>query len=437
MPDKEIDKQIKLERERQQKTLQLIPSENYVSAAVLKAAGSILTNKYSEGYPGKRYYQGNAFVDEIENIAIARAKILFGAEHANVQPLSGSPANQAIYHALLKPGDTIMGMRLDMGGHLTHGHTVNFSSRYYKTIQYSVDPKTELLDMAAIRTLALQHKPRIIVSGATAYPRIIDFKAFHDIAEEVGAYSMADISHIAGLIIADIHPSPFPFTDVVMTTTHKTLRGPRGAIIFSKKNDRLVNVAGLAEQEAVKARDLASKIDRAVFPGLQGGPHNHITAAKAVALREASQEEFKDYARQIVKNAKALAESLQQQGIKLVTNGTDNHLILIDLRPFGVGLGKAMAIALEEAGICTNCNTVPYDPSTPFKPSGLRIGTPAVTTRGMKEPEMRLMGEWIAAVIKDRENRNLLQSVRREVEGLCARFPIYETINDEYGGEAL
>lgn len=432
LPDLEIASLLKLERQRQQKTLQLIPSENYVSKAVLQVTGSILTNKYSEGYPGKRYYQGNEHIDQIENIAIARAKLLFGAEHVNIQPLSGSPANQAVYHALLKPGDTIMGMRLDMGGHLTHGHGVNFSSRYYKVVQYGVDQETELLDLEQIRKLALQHKPKIIVSGATAYPRTIDFRKFHEIAEEVGAYSLADISHVAGLVAGGVHPSPFPFTDVVMSTTHKTLRGPRGAIIFSKRDDRLADPSGFNEQEALKTRDLAGKIDRAIFPGLQGGPHNHITAAKAVALGEALKDNFKDYARQIVKNAQALAESLQGQGIKLVTNGTDNHLLLIDLRPFGVGLGKAAAMALEEAGMCTNCNTVPYDPSTPFKPSGIRIGTPAVTTRRMKEPEMKLMGAWIAAVIKDRDNKGLLQRIRAEVEELCARFPIY----DDLAGDA-
>ncbi|HLD73219.1 MAG TPA: serine hydroxymethyltransferase [Candidatus Nanoarchaeia archaeon] len=426
--DPDVYRAIQQEIQRQKEQLQLIPSENYASLAVLEACGSVLNNKYSEGYPGKRYYQGNEFVDQIENLAIERAKRLFGAEHANVQSYSGSPANMAVYHALLKPGDKILGMRLDMGGHLTHGHTVNFSSKYFTSVQYPVDKETELLDLDAIRKLALKEKPKIIVSGATAYPRQFDFKAFHQIAEEVGAYSLADISHIAGLIAGQAHPSPFPFTDVVMTTTHKTLRGPRSAIILCKKEDRLANISGLEEKEVKKARDLASKIDRAVFPGLQGGPHQHIIAGKAVCFQEALHPEFKDYTHQIVKNAKALAETLMTHGIKLVTNGTDNHLILIDLRNLGIGLGKPTAIALEEAGICTNCNTVPYDPSTPFKPSGIRIGTPALTTRGMKESEMRLVGEWISKVIKDRENKELRFKIKEEVKELCKQFPVYPSL---------
>jgi len=423
--DPEVHKHIARELERQKTVLNMIPSENYVSKAVLHASGSVLTNKYSEGYPQKRYYQGNEHVDEIEQLAIDRAKKLFGAEHVNVQSLSGSPANMAIYHAVLNPGDAIMGMRLDMGGHLTHGHKVNFSSKYYKSVQYSVDEKTELFDMDAIRKLAREKKPKIIVSGATAYPRLIDFKAFHEIAEEIGAYSLADISHIAGLVVTGMHPSPFPFTDLVMTTTHKTLRGPRGAIIMSKKEDRLANVEGLDEKQQKKERNLAGKIDRAVFPGLQGGPHNHITAAKAVAFKEALSDNFKAYAQQIVKNAKMLAETLMENGIKLVTNGTDNHLILIDLRPMGVGLGRQAAVALEEAGMCTNCNTVPYDPSTPFKPSGVRIGTPSITTQGMKESEMKQIGEWMAKVLKDRDNVELKAKIKEEVTALCKQFPIY------------
>jgi len=365
-------------------------------------------------------------VDAIEQLAIDRAKELFGAEHVNVQPLSGSPANMAIYHAVLNPGDTIMGMRLDMGGHLTHGHKANFSSRYYKTVQYGVDKETGRFDMDAIRKLAYETKPKIIVSGATAYPRIIDFKAFHEIAEEVGAYSLADISHIAGLVAAGAHPSPFPFTDLVMTTTHKTLRGPRGAIIMSKKEDRLANLAGLDEKQQKKAKNLAGKIDRAVFPGLQGGPHNHVTAAKAVAFGEALTDEFKVYAQQVVRNAQTLAGSLMENGIKLVTDGTDNHLILIDLRPMGVALGKQAAVALEEAGMCTNCNTVPYDPSTAFKPSGVRIGTPALTTQGMKESEMRQIGGWMAQVLKDGDNADLKAKIKEEVRELCSQFPIYK-----------
>lgn len=426
--DQEVYQHIKDELERQQTVLNMIPSENYVSEAVLQASGSVLTNKYSEGYSLKRYYQGNSHIDEIELLAIERAKLLFGAEHVNVQPLSGSPANQAVYHALLKPGDKIMGLRLDMGGHLTHGHSVNFSARYYKSVPYSVDKETGLFDYDEIRRIALAEKPQIIVSGATAYPRVIDFKKFHEIAEEVGAYSLADISHIAGLVAGGVHPSPFPFTDVVMTTTHKTLRGPRGAMIMCKKEDRLARVEGLEEKQARNIKNLAGKIDKAVFPGLQGGPHNHITAAKAVAFKEALSEDFGSYAQQVVRNAKALAESLMENGIKLVSNGTDNHLILIDLLPMGVGLGKQAAIALEEAGFCTNCNTVPYDPSTPFKPSGVRIGTPSLTTQGMKEPEMRQIGEWMAAVLKDMDNTSLKEKIREEVKELCLQFPIYQNL---------
>lgn len=427
--DSEVKLCIQKELQRQQSVLNMIPSENFASKAVLQASGSILTNKYSEGYPLKRYYQGNEHIDQIELLAIERAKKLFGAEHANVQPLSGSPANQAIYHALLKPGDKIMGLRLDMGGHLTHGHAVNFSARYYQSVPYTVDQKTELLDMDAIRKIALQEKPQLIVSGATAYPRMIDFKAFHEIAEEVGAYSLADISHIAGLVVAGVHHSPFPFTDVVMTTTHKTLRGPRSAIIMCKKEDRLAKAdesdENLGKKPAKKAKNLAEKIDQAVFPGLQGGPHNHITAAKAIAFKEAMSEEFKDYAFQIIRNAKALSGSLMENGIKLVTNGTDNHLMLIDLRPFGVGLGRNAAVALEQAGICTNCNTVPYDPSTPFRPSGIRIGTPCLTTQGMKESEMKIIGEWIAKVLKNMDNKELKERIRENVKDLCAQFPVY------------
>jgi len=426
--DNEVFSAIQNELVRQQTVLNMIPSENYVSQAVLQASGSVLTNKYSEGYATKRYYQGNEHVDVIEQLAIDRAKQLFGAEHVNVQSLSGSPANMAIFHALLKPGDTILGMRLDMGGHLTHGHKVNFSSRYYNAVQYAVDEKTERFDMDAIRKLAHEHKPKIIVSGATAYPRAIDFKAFHEIAEEVGAYSFADISHIAGLVAGGAHMSPFPFTDVVMTTTHKTLRGPRSAMIMSKKEDRLAQLDGLDEKQQLRARNLAGKIDRAVFPGLQGGPHNHITAAKAVAFKEALSLDFKDYSHQIVKNAKVLADTLMEQGVKLVTNGTDNHLILIDLRNQGIGLGKQAAVALENAGMCTNCNTVPYDPSTPFKPSGVRIGTPSLTTQGMKESEMKTIGGWIAMVLRNMDDKGLQARIKQDVVELCKQFPIYQDL---------
>ncbi len=412
--DPEIYEQINLEQQRQHDVLNMIPSENYVSKAVLEATGSILTNKYSEGYPFKRYYQGQAHIDIIESIAIERAKQLFGAEHVNVQPLSGSPANMAVFFALLNHKDRFMGMRLDMGGHLTHGSPVNFSGKLFTPVSYGVDKQTGILNMDEIRTLAKKEKPKLILSGFTAYPRTVPFKEFHEIAEEINAYSMADIAHIAGLIAGNAHPSPFPFTDIVTTTTHKTLRGPRGAMIMCKKEDRL------AIDE--KAKNLAKKIDSAVFPGLQGGPHENVIAAKAVAFKEAMSEDFKQYAHQIVKNAKALAQSLMDNNIKLVTDGTDNHLILIDLRPMGIGLGKQAAIALEEAGFCTNCNTVPYDPSTPFKPSGVRLGTPILTTRGMKESEMKFIGESMAKVLKDMNNKELKQKLKAEVKELCDRF---------------
>ncbi len=408
--DPQIGQIIDFEQQRQQNTLQMIPSENYASLAVLAASGSVLNNKYAEGYPGKRYYQGNTHVDEIENIALNRAKQLFQAEHANVQPLSGAPANIAAYTALLNPGDTILAMDLSHGGHLTHGSPVSISGKLYRFIHYGVEQNTEILNMEKIREMALREKPKLILSGFTAYPRHIDFKAFHDIAQEVGAYSMADISHIAGLIAGGVHSSPFPFTDVVTTTTHKTLRGPRSAIIMCKEK-------------------LAKQIDKAVFPGLQGGPHIHTIAAKAVCFQEALQPEFLKYAGQIVKNATVLADTLIQEGIKLVSNGTDNHLILIDLlktksiaKP---GMGRIIAAVLEEAGIVTNANTIPFDPSTPFTPSGIRIGTPALTTRGMKEPEMREIGIMIAKVIKNYQDRSVQETVQENVIELCRKFPIY------------
>ncbi len=397
------------EIKRQQNQLNMIPSENIVSPAVMEATGSVFTNKYAEGYPKKRYYQGNEFVDDVEQIAIDRAKKLFGAEHANVQAHSGAPANMAVYFALLERDDKILGMNLSHGGHLTHGSPVNFSGKYYNFIPYGVDQETGLLDMDKIRKLAEQEKPKLILSGYTAYPRIVNFKEFHDIAESVGAYSLADIAHIAGLIAGGAHPSPFPFTDVVTTTTHKTLRGPRGAIILCKEK-------------------FAKQIDKAVFPGLQGGPHQNTIAAKAVAFQEALQPDFKQYSHQIVKNAQALAESLMEQGIKLVSNGTDNHLILIDLIKTKTvnkeAMGRPIAIALEEAGIITNCNTIPFDPSTPFKPSGIRLGTPTLTTRNMKESEMKQISQWMAQVINNHEDSQLKQKINQEVKELCQNFPV-------------
>jgi glycine hydroxymethyltransferase len=406
--DKEVNNIIQNELERQKNELNMIPSENYSSKAVLEASGSILMNKYAEGYPKKRYYQGNKFIDDIELLAIKRAKELFKAEYANVQPNSGSPANMAVYFALLDYKDKILGMNLSHGGHLTHGSPVNFSGKLYNFIPYGVEKETGLLDMDKIRKLAEKENPRMILSGYTAYPRKIDFKEFHDIASSVNAYSFADISHIAGLIVGDAHPSPLPFTDVVSTTTHKTLRGPRSAIILCKEK-------------------FGEKIDRAVFPGLQGGPHEHTIAAKAVAFKEASQPEFKEYAKQIVANAKVLADKLMSENIKLVSDGTDTHLILVDLiKTLGKkGIGKDVAVALEDAGIIVNANTIPFDPSTPFKPSGLRFGTPILTTRGMKEAEMEVVGKMMADVIKNYSDKDLLKKTKAKVLELCNQFVYY------------
>ncbi len=404
--DSEVFELMQEELLRQKNVLNLIPSENYVSKAVLHSCGSVLMNKYSEGYPFKRYYQGNENVDKIEQIAIDRAKKLFGAEHANVQPLSGSPANAAVFLAFLNPGDKFMGLDLACGGHLTHGSHVNFSGKIYEQVSYGVDKDSGLLNMDKIREIALREKPKMIISGLTAYPRNIDFRAFQKIAEEVGAIHLADISHISGLIVSGVLESPVPYTDVVMTTTHKTLRGPRGGLLLCKEK-------------------YAKQIDRAVFPGMQGGPHENIIAGKAIAFKEAGTDEFKDYAKQIVKNSKALAGTLMEEGIKLVTGGTDNHLILIDLQNLGIGLGREVAVALEEAGICCNANSVPYDKSGPFKPSGLRLGTPVLTTRGMKESEMKEIGRWIADIIKSRDNVGLREIVREKVERLCEKFEFY------------
>ncbi len=386
-------------------SLEMIPSENFPSRDVLHALGSIFNNKYAEGYPSKRYYGGNEFIDVVENLAIDRAKKLFNCDHVNVQPYSGSPANIAVYFALLKPGEKLMGMNLAMGGHLTHGHPVNFSGKMYESVQYGVDPETHLIDYDKVLELAKKEKPGIIVSGATAYPRTIDFKRFSEIAQEVGAVSMSDIAHIAGLISGGVHPSPFPFTDIVTTTTHKTLRGPRGAMIMCKQ-------------------EFAEKIDKAVFPGLQGGPHEHAIAAKAIAFREALKPEFKDYAKQIVSNAKALAESMMSRGLTLVSGGTDNHLILVDLRDKEVS-GKEAEEALDKAGITVNKNTIPYDPRKPWDPSGIRLGTPAITTRGMKEPEMKIIGELIEKAIENVKDGTELSNIREKVKELCRDFPVY------------
>ena len=401
--DPEIYQLIKDEERYQIESIRLIPSENYVSQAVLDATGSVLTNKYSEGYPHKRYYQGQRYIDEIETLAIDRAKALFGAEHVNVQPYSGSPANLAIYFALLQPGDTLMGLSLPHGGHLTHGWNVSITGSFWRPVHYVVDRETQRIDYDAIRDLARKELPKIIVTGATAYPRQFDFKIFADIAKEVGAYLLADISHISGLIVAGAHPDPMPYADVVMTTTHKTLRGPRGAMIMCRK-------------------ELAEKIDKAVFPGLQGGPHNHTTAAIAVALKEAATPDFKEYGHQIVRNAKALAAELISRGFNLVSGGTDNHLVLIDLTNKKI-IGNKAAKALDRAGIICNSNTVPYDPRKPFSPSGIRIGTPAVTSRGMGETEMKQVGAWIDEVVAHADDESAIVRVNAEVIEFCRRFP--------------
>ena len=402
--DPEIRDLIIAEEKREWDKVRLIPSENYVSNAVLEATGSIFTNKYSEGFPGKRYYEGQQMTDAVENLAIERAKKVFGMEHANVQPYSGSPANMTIYHALLDHGDTIMGLALPHGGHLTHGWKVNFSGKSYNSVPYELNPETELLDYDKILEQAKEAEPKMIVAGYTAYPRIIDFAKFREICDEVGAFFHADISHITGLIIGGMHPSPFPMADTGTTTSHKTLRGPRGALVVSKAQ-------------------YASKIDKAIMPGLQGGPHNHTTAAIAVALKESQEPEFKTYAEQIVKNAKALAEKLNEHGFRLVSGGTDNHLILFETQQSKGVSGRDAAKAFDKAGIVTNCNTVPFDPNPPFNPSGVRIGTPAITSRGMKEPEMEKIGDWMNRVIENHEDDAALANIAGEVKELCQSFP--------------
>ena len=401
--DPEIYELIRREEQYELDSVRLIPSENYVSRAVLEATGSILTNKYSEGYSGRRYYEGQRYIDELESLVIERAKKLFGVEHANVQPYSGSPANLAVYFGLLKQGETLMGLALPHGGHLTHGWNVSITGTFWRAVQYTVDRESELIDLDAVRDLARKERPKIIVTGATAYPRLFDFKGFADIAKEVGALLLADISHIAGLIVAGVHPDPAPYADVITTTTHKTLRGPRGAMILCRQM-------------------YAGAIDKAVFPGLQGGPHNHTTAAIGVALKEASTPDFKQYARQIVANAKALAEELLARGFRLVSGGTDNHLILVDLTNKKV-IGKKAARALDRAGIIGNYNTVPYDPRKPFSPSGLRLGTPAVTSRGMLEREMKQIGAWIDEAIAHVDDEAHLARIAGDVASMCRQFP--------------
>ena len=401
--DKEVFDACELELTRQRHNIELIASENIVSKAVLLAAGGVLTNKYAEGYPAKRYYGGCYCVDVVENIARERACKLFGAEHANVQPHSGANANLAVFFALLQPGDTVMGMNLQQGGHLSHGSPVNISGKYFNVVPYGVSEETEMIDYDEMRRIALECKPKLIVVGASAYSRVIDFPRCREIADEVGAYLMVDMAHIAGLIAAGVHPSPVPYADVVTTTTHKTLRGPRGGMILCRE-------------------ELAKQIDKAVFPGTQGGPLMHIIAAKAVAFGEALTDEFKEYQRQIVKNAAALSEALVAGGIKLVSGGTDNHLMLLNLVDEGI-TGKELEHRLDEVHITANKNTIPNDPQSPFVTSGLRIGTPAVTTRGFKEPEMKLIAGWIIDAIRDFENSK--DRISAEVQALCEKFPIY------------
>jgi glycine hydroxymethyltransferase len=406
-PDTEVEALLRREFERQTTGLQLIASENFTSPAVLRAVGSVLTNKYSEGYPGRRYYGGNAVIDDVEALAIERAKALFGAEHANVQPHSGANANMSVYQALLQPGDTVLGLSLDHGGHLTHGSPVNASGLLYHFVAYKVTPGDERIDFDQVRDLALEHRPKMIVAGTTSYPRRLDAEPFRTIADEVGAVLMFDAAHLAGLIVGGAHPDPVPVADVVTLTTHKTLRGPRGGCI-------------LAKEEYAKA------VDKAVFPGWQGGPLEHVIAGKAVAFREAAHPSFKEYAHQIVLNAAALAEALAGEGFRLVSGGTDNHLMVVDLRPFDEELtGKVAQTACDAAGITLNKNTIPDDPRSPFVTSGLRIGTPSVTTQGMQEPEMGVVASYIARALRARDNSDALAAIRAEVRDLCTRFPAY------------
>jgi len=404
--DPEIAESIRLETEREEYKLELIASENLVSEAVLEALGSVLTNKYAEGYPGRRYYGGCECVDIAENLAIERAKRLFGCDHVNVQPHSGSQANMAVYMSVLKPGDTILGMNLSHGGHLTHGSPVNFSGQLYNIYFYGVTRDTHRIDLDQVRDLARTHKPKLIVVGASAYPRIIDFKAFREIADEVGAYVMADIAHIAGLVVVGLHPTPIPYAEFVTTTTHKTLRGPRGGMVMCKA-------------------EFAKPLDKQIFPGIQGGPLMHVIAAKAVAFKEALEPGFKEYQRQIVANAKTLAEELLSRGYDLVSGGTDNHLILVDLTGRGF-TGKEAEDALVEVGITVNKNTIPFETRSPFITSGIRIGTPAVTTRGMKESEMKVIASLIDETLKNRRDEARLTSIKAMVRGLCDRFPFYK-----------
>jgi len=417
--DTEVAQAIEAEKERQQYGLELIPSENFSSQAVREAMATPFTDKYAEGYPHKRYYGGNEVIDRVEEFAIARAKELFGAEHVNVQPYSGSPANQAALFALLELGDKFMGLNLTHGGHLTHGSPVNFSGKIFNAIHYGVEKETGRIDYDEVRKIAEKEKPRMILSGTTAYPRELDFKEFAEIAKDVDAYTMADIAHIAGLVAGGVHQSPISCTDVVTTTTHKTLRGPRGGMIMCRQEDRLKE-----KYYPDSKKNLAKRVDSAVFPGLQGGPHEHQIAAKAVAFGEALKPEFKEYAKQIVTNAKKLADGLMGHGFNLVSGGTDNHLILIDLQNKNV-TGKEAETALDAVGITTNRNTIPFEPRSPFDPSGVRLGTPAITTRGMKEPEMEVVAGFINRAVENYKDDSALKKIRGDVRALCEKFPLY------------
>ena len=405
--DPEIQKAIDQELSRQREKLEMIASENIVSTAVMQAQGSILTNKYAEGYPGKRYYGGCEYVDIVEQLAIDRAKKLFGAEYANVQPHSGAQANTAVYFALLQPGDTILGMNLTDGGHLTHGSPVNISGKYFKIIPYGVDKETERIDYDELERLAKEHQPKLIVGGASAYSRIIDFERMAQIAKSVGAYFMVDMAHIAGLVAAGLHPSPVPYADVVTTTTHKTLRGPRGGLILCRD------------------AEFGKQFNKAIFPGIQGGPLMHVVAAKAAAFKEALSDEFKVYQQQVLDNAKALADELVKKGFRIVSGGTDNHLMLVDLRSKNI-TGKEAQFLLDEIGITANRNTIPFEPLSPFVTSGIRLGTPALTTRGLKEEDIREVADIIADVIENREDSAVIEAAKAKVQAICKKFPLYE-----------
>ena len=405
--DPEIQKAIDQELSRQREKLEMIASENIVSTAVMQAQGSVLTNKYAEGYPGKRYYGGCEYVDIVEQLAIDRAKKLFGAEYANVQPHSGAQANTAVYFALLQPGDTILGMNLTDGGHLTHGSPVNISGKYFKIIPYGVDKETERIDYDELEKLAKEHQPKLIVGGASAYSRVIDFERMAQIAKSVGAYLMIDMAHIAGLVAAGLHPSPVPYADVVTTTTHKTLRGPRGGLILCRD------------------AEFGKQFNKAIFPGIQGGPLMHVVAAKAVAFKEALSDEFKVYQQQVLDNAKALADELVKKGFRIVSGGTDNHLMLVDLRSKNI-TGKEAQFLLDEIGITANRNTIPFEPLSPFVTSGIRLGTPALTTRGLKEEDIREVADIIADVIENRENSAVIEAAKAKVQAICKKFPLYE-----------